>query len=180
VKRKIPLSIANRLINPGCVVLVTTSLNGRPNIITIAWQMPVSHVPPLVAISVAHTHYTHEVLHQTGEFVINVPNKDLLQEVLLCGKVSGRDVDKFMESGLTPAQAKKTSPPYIKECIGHLECRVAKTIDAGDHTIFIGEVLHAECKEDLFEETWKVRESNAKTLLHLGGRVFAITEPYNK
>jgi len=167
LKEKIPISIANRLINSGPVVLVTTSWQAKSNIITIAWQTPVSHTPMLVAISVGKTRYSHELLEKSKEFVINIPTVDLLKQVDFCGNVSGRSVDKFKESGLTPIKAEKVDAPLIKECIGHLECKLVETAPCGDHTIFIGEVVAAWVEKGLFDGYWLV--DKAKLIHHLGG-----------
>jgi len=167
MKKKISTPIANRLINSGPVVLVTTSWQGKANIITIAWQTPVSHTPMLVAISVGKTRYSHELLEKSKEFVINIPAVDLLKETAFCGSVSGRKVDKFKESGLTPIKADKVNAPLIKECIGHLECKLVEIVPCGDHTILVGEVVTAWADEELFDGYWIV--DKAKLIHHLGG-----------
>jgi flavin reductase (DIM6/NTAB) family NADH-FMN oxidoreductase RutF len=165
-KEEIPISMANRLINNGATILVTTP---HPNIVTIAWQMPVSHKPMLVAISLAKGHFSHKLIEDSGEFVINLPNISLLEKVNFCGKVSGREVDKFKETGLTPIPANRVDSPLIEECIGHIECKVVEVVPAGDHTIFIGEVLSASVNKGLFDGHLKVDEEEAKTIHHLGG-----------
>lgn len=175
IKEEIPLSKANRLINSGGVILVTsTSIEGKSNIITLAWQMPVSHEPPLCAISIAKKHFSHQIIESTREFVINVPNTTLLKQVKFCGSISGRDVDKFKESGLTSIPAKVVRPPLIEECIGHLECEVLEMYPAGDHTIFIGKIVAASVNKDLFNDTcWKINRKDTNLIYHFGGTVFA-------
>jgi len=175
-KKCIPLKRANRLINDGGTVLVTARLGEKTNIITLAWQMPVSSSPPMAAISVAPSRYSHELIAQSGEFVINVPSFSLLKAAVYCGTVSGRDEDKFRGAGLTREPAQIVSAPLIAECIGHLECQVVKQISAGDHTLFLGEVVAASAAEDLFDQVWLVDDERAKTIHHLGGEFFAALE----
>ena len=129
----------------------------------------------MAAVSIAKTHYSHALIVQSGEFVINVPPAGMADKVVQCGKVSGRDTDKFCETGLTPVPAKRVGPPLIEECLGHLECRLDQSVDVGDHTLFVGRVLAAWTEEGLFEDMWKIGEGAVEGLHHLGGRIFAVS-----
>ena len=176
MKKEIPLSRAHRIVNHGPVVLVTTQVeNGSPNIMAVAWIAPVSQVPPLVAISVGNGHYSHRLVSESGEFVVNVPSSSMASKVMVCGKVSGRDIDKFKKARLTPIPAKEVGPPLVEECIGHLECRLDHEVRVGDHTLFIGRVVKAWVEEGLFKETWRIDKEGGKALHHLGGNVFAVS-----
>ncbi|MEW6606754.1 MAG: flavin reductase family protein [bacterium] len=172
-KKEVSPVYANRLINSGCVVLVTSiSKEGKPNILTVAWQMPVSHQPPLCAISVAKSHFSHQLIESTREFSINIPNISLLNQVKFCGTTSGKNIDKFKESGLTALPSRIVKPPLIKECPGHLECEVLEMYPGGDHTIFIGKIVSACANEDLFDGAfWRIEKTNF--IYHFGGTSFA-------
>ena len=142
-----------RFSPPSSVVLVTCiSRDGRANIITIGMYMPISFDPPLLAIGVSPKRYSHSLIEETGEFVVNVPGGDLVDAAVLCGSVSGRVVDKFKEAKLTAIPASKVKPPLIAECIAHFECRVYDKFTAGDHTIFIGEVVAVSIEEKAVKE----------------------------
>ncbi|MEW6095813.1 MAG: flavin reductase family protein [bacterium] len=175
IKEEVSLQKANRLINSGSVILVTSiSKEGKSNIITLAWQMPVSHNPPLCAISIAKTHFSHQLIETTKEFTINVPDVSLLKQVKFCGSVLGRNTDKFKESGLTSIPAQIVKPPLIKEAIGHLECEVLEMYSAGDHTIFIGKIVAAYANKDRFDgECWKIDKEETNLIYHFGGTLFA-------
>ncbi len=134
------------------VVLVTSvDENGRPNIITLGMYMPISHDPPQVVIGVSPKRYSHDLIAERGEFVINSPGIGIAERMHICGIKSGRDVDKFKEAGLTAASAQKVKPPLIEECYGHIECKVVNTVTCGDHTLFVGEVVAASIDEDCLE-----------------------------
>jgi len=174
VKVNVSLASAYRLLHPRHTVLVSCiDSSGRANIITLAWSMPVSMRPPLVAVSIAPRRYSHRLIEETGEFVVNVPTIEIVKETLYCGRVSGRNVDKFKAAGLTPAPAKIVKAPIIEECVGHLECRLHQKIPAGDHTIFIGEVVAAYVNEGAFKETFDIKK--VKVIYHLGGDKFTTT-----
>lgn len=164
-------SSAYRLLHPKLAVLLTcVDKEGKANIITLAWTMPVSIEPPLVAVSIAPRRYSHKMIQETKEFVINIPTIEFAKETLFCGRRSGRDMDKFKETKLTPSPAKTVKAPIIKECVAHLECKLYKQIPAGDHTLFIGEIQAAYANESLFGYKYDLKK--AKLIFHLGGNKF--------
>ena len=135
--------------------------------------MPVSRNPPLIAVSIAPSRCSHRLIEETGEFVINIPTIEILNETMYCGSISGRSVDKFEAAGLTPASEKVVKPPIIKECIAHMECKLYRKVPAGDHTIFIGRIVAAYVRKGVFKETFVIRK--VKMIYHLGGDKFTTT-----
>ncbi|MGQ9674755.1 MAG: flavin reductase family protein [Chloroflexota bacterium] len=176
MKEQIPLSNAHRLINVGCIVLITATAKGRTNVMPAAWVSPVSQRPPLVAVSIAVTSFTHDLIARSNEFVLNVPGAELVKQVMTMGTVSGRDADKLKQSGLHLAPPKVVSAPLIAECLGHLECAVANRITVGDHSLFIGEVLAAWAEKDAFDQFWRLEHRELKPLHHLGANTFSVLE----
>ncbi len=166
---KVNVPDAHLLLYPRPVVLVScVDLKGKRNIITLAWSMPVSFNPPMVAVSIGFQRESYRMIMESGEFVINVPSSKMVREVLLCGTLSGRSYDKFSKVGLTAVPARKVKAPVIGECIAHLECKVEKAVEAGDHMVFIGRVLEAYAEEEFVEQKKDV-------LLHLGGDKFTVS-----
>ncbi|MFX0014870.1 MAG: flavin reductase family protein [Candidatus Hermodarchaeota archaeon] len=111
------------------------------NIITIAWTGVVCSHPPLISVSIRPTRFSHELISDNGEFVINIPTSEQLESVKLCGKKTGREINKWKACGFSPERATKVSAPLIKECPINIECKVVKTLpEMGTHTIFISEV----------------------------------------
>jgi flavin reductase (DIM6/NTAB) family NADH-FMN oxidoreductase RutF len=173
MKQKIEVQMEKslRVGPPTSVVLVTCiSKSGKPNVLTLGMYMHISNFPPLVAIGISPKRYSHRLIKETGEFVVNVPPKDLIKQIILCGETSGKNADKFELAGLTPISARKVRPPLIKECVSHLECKVVKSYKAGDHTLFIGKVVAASVERGMFKDTLDV--TKARTVLHKGGRYF--------
>ena len=130
---------------PVPVVLVTCG-DEKPNIIPIAWTGTVSSEPPMLSISLRHSRYSRGLIAQTGEFVVNIPTVDMLEVSDYCGMVSGRDVDKFAVTKLTPLPAVNVRAPLIKECPVNIECTLAQTVTLGSYDLFIGkiEVVHMD------------------------------------
>ena len=129
------------------VLVVTKSETGRDNIMTAGWNMTTSNDPPLLAISIGLTRYSHQLIDETEEFVVSFPSECTEDAVQYCGSHSGRDVDKFKETGLTKVPSSFVKPPLIGEAVVNMECRLFKKMRTGDHTIFIGEILAAHISE---------------------------------
>ena len=157
-----------RLLHPKMAFFLTSmDRNGKPNVMTCAWATPVSEEPPLVVVCVAKVSYTAEVIRETKEFVINIPTKKLLKALWICGKVSGKDVDKFKKARLKGIGAIRVQPLVVKGCIGYIECKLWKTVDAGECYAFFGKVLSAYADDRYFKQgVWTAK---AETPLHLGG-----------
>ncbi len=133
---------------PERIVWAVAEHDGRRSICPLGWKMNTSITPPMMAISVAPTRFTHDLIAKSGEFVLAWPGEDLADATLFCGTRSGRDVDKFEETGLTPIKGEHVKAPLIKECIANLECRLTGQMVSGDHTIFAGEILAAWVNEN--------------------------------
>ena len=160
---------AFRPVYPTPAALITSiSEDGTPNIITLGEVFNVSLGKPTIAgIAVRKATYSHGLISQSGEFAINLPTTKLIDQVDYCGCVSGRQADKFAESGLTAVSAVHIRPPLIEECPVNLECKVLSIQEVGDHDLFLGEVLEVHADERQLEEKFD-RRSFAKDLLELG------------
>lgn len=121
-------------------LMVTCGHGEKSNIITIAWAGIANSVPPMLYVSVRKERHSYALIEETGEFVINTVNKELLPACKMCGMRSGRDIDKFAANYLTKAY-NTLSTPYIKESPVSCECKVVKKIELGSHTMFVAEIL---------------------------------------
>ena len=152
MKKSLPQGKVSQGGPPSPVVLATcVDSEGNSNIITLGMFMSISIDPSQVCIGVAPERYSHDLILEQGEFAINVPGFDMKEKMHKCGIISGRDRDKWEETGLTPMPAKKIRPPLIKECYGHLECKVTQHITCGDHTLIVGEVVAASSDENVLK-----------------------------
>lgn len=142
-KRNYPLSKVYGLLEPGPVVLFTTSHKGRANVMTLSWHAMMEFEPPLVGCVVSDRDFSFRALKATRECVINIPTSDLSAQVVDCGNTTGEHVDKFEAFGLTPVKGSLVEAPLIKECYASLECRVADTRLVNRYGFFILEVVKA-------------------------------------
>jgi flavin reductase (DIM6/NTAB) family NADH-FMN oxidoreductase RutF len=163
------------MLYPAPVVLVTCAEKGqRPNIITIAWAGTVCSDPPMLSISIRPERYSHDIIKRTGEFVVNVPSVREIRAADTCGVVSGRNVDKFEKTGLTPAPASKVAPPIIQECPLALECRVRKTVELGAHTMFVAEIVAVQVSESLMTAAGRLALERAGLAAFAHGGYYAL------
>jgi flavin reductase (DIM6/NTAB) family NADH-FMN oxidoreductase RutF len=141
--KNLPLAKVYQLLEPGPVVLLTTSHKGRANVMTMTWQTMVEFEPPLIACVVSNANYSFAALRATKECVIALPALELAHKVVAIGNCSGRDVDKFKRFSLTPTPAERVAAPLVAECFANLECRVVDTRLVNKFNLFVLEVLKA-------------------------------------
>lgn len=147
----------NTLLAPVPTFLVSCAdAAGRPNIITISYAGIVNTTPPLINISIKPSRYSHGLIKESGEFVINIPGVSLLEETDYCGVASGRTVDKFAATGLTAVPASCVKAPLIKECPVNLECVTTTIVSCGHYDLFIAEVVAAHGDEEFLKAGNKV------------------------
>lgn len=153
VKVEIPINVSvGHLVAPKPTALVTcVDGSGKANIITIAAITVVSHRPPIFMIAVRDDRYSHDLIEMSREFVINMPTADMIEETHLCGRTSGRLVNKFEDNRLTPVPGTKVKAPLIEECPINIECKVVEAVKPGTHTLFMGEAVAAHVEDGLFD-----------------------------
>jgi len=164
-KRSLPLSKVYGLLEPGPVVMITTALAGRSNIMTLSWQTMMDFEPPLVGCVISDRNYSFSLLKASGECVISIPTVEIAEKVVGCGNTSGKTTDKFKKFGLTPIPASRVEAPLIKECYANLECRVIDTGMVDKYCLFILEVVKAWIDPSV---------KNPKTIHHLGRGNFMV------
>ncbi len=130
-------------------VVGTYDAAGKPNMMTAAWGGICCHVPPCVAISVNKARYTYKSIVERNAFTISIPSEQYVKEADYVGIVSGKRVDKFSATGLTPAKSDVVDAPYVDEFPFVLECQLLRSVEIGSHTQFIGEIKDIKVDEDL-------------------------------
>lgn len=169
------------MLYPLPVVMVTVKGNtGRTNIITLAWAGTINSDPAMISISVRKERYSYNLLMESGEFCVNLTNKDLAFATDLCGVKSGRDIDKWKEAGLTEERCSVIEASMIKESPVNIECRITKSEDLGSHTIFYGEVVSVHVDDKYMDEkgTFHFEDCNPITYSH--GRYYTLGEYVGK
>ncbi|MHC1741934.1 MAG: flavin reductase family protein [Syntrophobacteraceae bacterium] len=125
--------------------------DGKPNVMTIAWGGICCSKPCCVTISLRKATYTFDCIMERQAYTLNVPSERHVKEADYFGMASGRSVDKFAATGLTPVKSDLVDAPYIKEFPMVLECKVVHTFELGLHTQFVGEVVDVKVDEELLD-----------------------------
>ena len=161
------------MLNPVPVVLVSCADPENPekkNMITLAWAGTVNSEPPMVSISVRKERYSHYLIAESGEFVVNLVDEGMCRAVDYCGVRSGKDVDKAAETGLTymPAETMKIAPAVSGAPVS-LSCRVRQMLELGSHDLFIGEVTGVMVRDDLLDGNGTLHLEKAKLVAYSHG-----------
>lgn len=150
------------MLNPVPVVMVTCADDaGKPNIITIAWAGTVNSEPPMLSISVRPERYSHGLISERKQFVVNLVTRGLVRAADFCGVKSGRNVDKFRAVRLTPEAASVVDIPLIAESPVNIECEVSKIIPLGSHDLFLAKIVAVDVDERLIDAKGKLRLERA-------------------
>lgn len=169
---------------PGTVIYplpaVLVSCGATPaeyNLLTVAWTGTVCTSPPMCYISVRPERYSHEIIRRTGEFVINLTTEQMARAVDWCGVRSGRDYDKFRETGLTPGKADLVAAPIVDEAPVSIECKVTQVLPLGSHDLFLAEVVNVQADSRYIDpESGRFDLQRAGLIAYSHGEYFALGE----
>lgn len=130
---KISFKPGNMLYPLPAVLVSVADSKGNTNLITVAWAGTVCTNPPMLGISVRPNRFSHHMIEETGEFVVNLTTKELAFATDYCGVKSGRDINKWKEMKLTPVASDVVRPPCIAESPVNIECQVTEVKRLGSH-----------------------------------------------
>lgn len=139
-----PVGEVRRYLEPGPIVLVTSSWKGRRNIMTMGWHLVMEFSPSLVGCVISSANHSFEMIRRSRECVINLPTTALTEQVVGIGNCSGAEVHKFESFGLTPQAAQKVQAPTIAECHASFECRLHDDALVRRYNFFVFEVVAAQ------------------------------------
>lgn len=161
---------------PVPVAMVSCGDQVNSNITTIAWTGIINSEPPLVYVSIRQTRHSYNIIKETKEFVINIPNEDLVVAADYCGTKSGKDVDKFKEAKLNKEKAQIVKAPLIKECPINLECKLKEIKHLGSHDMFIGEIVAVNVDDKYIKENGSIDYGKANLLTYMGQEYFVASK----
>lgn len=163
------------LFGPVPAVLVSSiDDQGQPNIFTVGWVGVACTNPPMITIAVRKERMSHKNIVDQGEFVINIPTKDMVKIVDFCGCRGGNKVDKIKHFSLELEDGVTVSVPSLKKCPVALECKVVSVTELGTHDLFLAEILQCKVETDLIDEGGKIHLSRCGLLAYAHGEYFAL------
>ena len=147
------------------------------NLVTVAWTGTVCTNPPMCYISLRPERHSYGIIRRTGEFVINLTTEATARAVDWCGVKSGRDCDKFAETGLTPLRGVAVKAPVVAEAPISIECRVKQILPLGSHDMFLAEVVNVQADERYLDpETGRFSLERARPIVYSHGAYFRLGE----
>lgn len=147
---------------------------GKINLMTAAWTGTVCSDPPMVYVSVRKERFSHHMIQETGEYVINLTTEELAIATDFCGVRSGKDMDKFKEMHLTPAFGELQYAPMIVESPVSIECRVKNVMELGSHDMFVAEVTAVYVDERYMDENGTFHLEKAHPLVYSHGQYYGV------
>lgn len=169
------------MLYPVPAVMVSCKREGeKANIITIAWTGTINSTPAMVSISVRPERYSHGIIKDTKEFVINLTTEKLVYAADYCGVKSGKNIDKFKEMKLTPYESQMIKAPGILESPVNIECKVKEIIPLGSHDLFLAEVVNVNVTEELMQENGKFELNKSGLVMYSHGEYFSMGESLGK
>ncbi len=169
------------MLYPVPAVMVSCGREGEtPNIITVAWAGTIASSPAMLSISVRPERYSYAIIKETGEFVVNLVNKELIFACDYCGVKSGRDIDKFKEMKLHPSKSQVIKAPGIEESPVNIECKVVEVKSLGSHDLFLAEVVGVNVDEKYMSSTGKFNLNSAGLVAYSHGEYFELGKRLGK
>ena len=168
------------LIAPLPVVLVSSGTVDSPNVMTAAWTGIINTIPAKTYVSIRPERYSHEIISNTREFVINLTTADLVFATDFCGVRSGKDIDKFKKMNLTPEKVTKILAPAIGESPVNLECKVTDVVKLGSHDMFIADIVAVNVDEKLMDKNGKLHLEKANLMAYSHGEYFELGKKIGK
>lgn len=173
---KIDFKPGNMLYPLPAVMATVRDKEGVDNIITVAWTGTVCTNPPMLYISVRPERHSYKALQETGEFVVNLTTEAMAKGTDYCGVRSGRDVDKFKETGFHKGEASKVNCAIIEESPVNIECKVREVLPLGSHHMFIADVVHVSVDEQYMDEKGTFHLDRSNPMVYSHGTYFSIGE----
>ena len=162
------------LLAPAPPALVTSGDGERSNVFTAAWTGIVCSEPPMTYVSIRRERFSHGIISETREFVINLPCEAITRATDLCGVRSGRDGDKFALAGLTREPSHLVAAPTIAECPVSLECRVREIIPLGSHDMFLADIVSVGVDPRFVDEKGALHMEKCGLLAYAHGSYFGL------
>lgn len=163
------------MLNPVPSVLITSkNTDGKVNVFTVGWIGTACTKPPMITVAIRPERLSYEYIKNTGEFVVNLPPKELVRIVDFCGVRSGKNIDKISHCNLTLEDSKKVDVPSIKQCPVTMECKVKNITPLGSHDLFLAEVLSINVEDSLIDEHGKIHLEKANLICYSHGEYFSL------
>ena len=168
------------LLAPVPPALISCGTVEKPNVMTAAWTGIIASDPAMTYVSIRPSRYSHQIIKDSKEFVINLPNLPLAFATDWCGVKSGKNVDKFKEMNLTASPCSQVKAPQIEEAPVSLECKVKNITNYGTHDMFLAEIVAVNVDDKYIDEAGKLWLEKAGLLAYVHGFYYTLGRKLGK
>ncbi|MDP6666899.1 MAG: flavin reductase family protein [Dehalococcoidia bacterium] len=161
---------------PAGATIVTSHANGRDNAMAVAWHTAVSRDPPYYVVSISPKRFTHGLLVESGEFVVNFMPVDRGDLVALVAGCSGSDVDKFDAFDIAASPGSQVAAPILETAFASYECRVEAQHTFGDHDLFVARIVAVQWEDSFFADDGMLDLERVSPIVYLGEDRYAGAE----
>lgn len=162
------------MLAPVPPALISCGTVEKPNVMTAAWTGIISSEPPMTYVSIRPSRFSHSLIKDSGEFVINLTTLPLAEAADFCGVKSGRDTDKFQAVHLTAAPCAKVKAPQVAESPVSIECKVKSVTSYGTHDMFLAEIVAVNVEEDFIDEKGRLDLEKAGLVAYAHGHYYTL------
>ncbi|MBI4310768.1 MAG: flavin reductase family protein [Chloroflexi bacterium] len=158
---------------PSSATVVTTRAGDKANAMAVAWHTAMSHHPPYYMVSISPKRFSHQLITQSGEFVVNFMPAEMGALIARVAACSGKDVDKFRAFGIEASPGAKVGAPVLKDALASYECKVIARHTYGDHDLFMGEILAVQYEPSAYNEGMMLDLDSQRPILYMGGDYYS-------
>lgn len=162
------------MLAPVPPVMVSCGTMEKSNILTVGWTGILNTIPPKTYISVRKQRFSHAIIKESGEFVLNLTPASLAREADYCGTFTGAKVNKFEVCKLTRAAADEVAAPMIAECPISLCCRVTDVVELGSHDMFMADIVAVYADDALLDERGALHMERANLCAYAHGGYYEL------
>ena len=171
---------ANLLCPVPAVILTCQDENKKVNAMTAAWAGTICSDPVMVSVSIRPERYSNGLIRASGEFAMNLTNRELAYAADFCGVKSGRDTDKLKILGLKTTPSRTIETPALDKSPVSLECRVVDIRPLGSHDLFIAQVTGVAVDDRYLDEKGRLDLQKADLIAYSHGEYFALGDKLGK
>lgn len=162
------------MLAPVPPALISCGTVERPNVMTAAWTGIISSEPPMTYVSIRPSRFSHGLIKDSGEFVINLTTLPLAEAADFCGVKSGRDTDKFQAMHLTAAPCAKVKAPQVAESPVSIECKVKSIVNYGTHDMFLAEIVAVNVDDTYINDKGRLDLEKAGLVAYAHGHYYTL------
>ena len=162
------------IVYPAPPALISSGTIENPNVMTAAWTGIINSEPAMTYVSIRPSRLSHDIISKTKEFVINLPTLHMVTAVDFCGVKSGRDLNKFKETGLTPIASFNVKAPQILQCPVSVECKVVDIKKLGSHDMFVAEIVSVDVDDAFIDDNGKFWLEKTGLLAYAHGHYYTL------